>query len=201
MQWTITMTKPSNESKTAKRIWKSADRRSVIARTADIQVRARRGSTTQELQRDALSRERKRKFSSTPASPASMWDANSASWSHGASEDFFSKCILVHDVFWAPVTGKQEDALHTHTTKTGDTRFYRRDYFSMVQSCIKFEVGKKDADTSLPLSRASHSMSLVHNDGISQGGETKYSHCRLPKGRGTVAAETGLSRWLSVFGL
>jgi len=91
--------------------------------------------------------------------------------------------------------------LHTHTTKTGDTRFYRRDYFSMVQSCIKFEVGKKDADTSLPLSRASHSMSLVHNDGISQGGETKYSHCRLPKGRGTVAAETGLSRWLSVFGL
>lgn len=67
MQWTITMTKPSNESKTAKRIWKSADRRSVIARTADIQVRARRGRTTQELQRDALLRERKREFSPTSA--------------------------------------------------------------------------------------------------------------------------------------
>lgn len=59
IQWTITMTKPSRESKTAKRIWKSADRRSVIARTADIQVSARRGKTTQELQREALSREEK----------------------------------------------------------------------------------------------------------------------------------------------
>lgn len=71
----------------------------------------------------------------------------------------------------------------------------------MVQSCIKLEVGRKDADTSLLLSRPSHSTSLVHNDGISQGGETKYNHCRLPRGRGTVAAETGLSRWLSVLGL
>lgn len=79
MQWTITMTKPSNESKTAKRIWKSADRRSVIARTADIQVRARRGRTTQELQRDALLRERKREFSPTSAPLDPMWDANSGS--------------------------------------------------------------------------------------------------------------------------
>ena len=54
MQCTMTMTKPSRESKTAKRIWKSAERRSVIARTADIQVRARRGRTTQELHSDAL---------------------------------------------------------------------------------------------------------------------------------------------------
>ena len=50
----MTMTKPSSESKTAKRIWKSAERRSVIARTADIHVRARRGKTTQELHSDAL---------------------------------------------------------------------------------------------------------------------------------------------------
>lgn len=71
----------------------------------------------------------------------------------------------------------------------------------MVQPCIKLEVGRKDADTSLPVSRPSHSMSLLHNDGISQGGETKHNHCRLPKGRGTVAAETGLSRWLSALGL
>lgn len=54
MQCTMTMTKPSSESKTAKRIWKSAERRSVMARTADIQVRARSGNTTQELHRDAL---------------------------------------------------------------------------------------------------------------------------------------------------
>lgn len=106
IQWTITMTKPSNESKTAKRIWKSADRRSVIARTADIQVRARSGRTTQELQRDALLRERKREFSPTSASLDPMWDANSASWSHGASEDFSSKCILVLGVFWAPEAGR-----------------------------------------------------------------------------------------------
>lgn len=81
------------------------------------------------------------------------------------------------------------------------TRIYRRDYFSMVQSCIKLEVGRKDADTSLPLSHPSHSMSLVHKDDISKGGETKYNHLRLPKGRGTVAAETGLSRWLLILGL
>lgn len=54
MQCTMTITKPSSESKTAKRIWKSAERRSVIARTADIHVRARRGKTTQELHSDAL---------------------------------------------------------------------------------------------------------------------------------------------------
>jgi len=50
----MTMMKPSRESKTAKRIWKRAERRSVMARTADIQVRAKRGRTTQELHRDAL---------------------------------------------------------------------------------------------------------------------------------------------------
>lgn len=50
----MTMMKPSSESKTAKRIWKRAERRSVMARTADIQVRARRGRTTQELHSDAL---------------------------------------------------------------------------------------------------------------------------------------------------
>jgi len=71
----------------------------------------------------------------------------------------------------------------------------------MVQSCIKLEVGRKDADTSLPPSCPSHSMSLVHNYDISQGEETKYSHCRLPGGRGTVAAEAGLSQWLSVLRL
>lgn len=54
MQCTMTITKPSRESKTAKRIWKSAERRSVMARTADIHVRARRGKTTQELHKDAL---------------------------------------------------------------------------------------------------------------------------------------------------
>lgn len=54
MQCTMTMMKPSSESKTAKRIWKRAERRSVMARTADIQVRASKGRTTQELQRDAL---------------------------------------------------------------------------------------------------------------------------------------------------
>lgn len=54
MQWTMTMMKPSKESKTAKRIWKRAERRSVMARTADIQVRARRGRTTQELHSEAL---------------------------------------------------------------------------------------------------------------------------------------------------
>lgn len=35
------------------------ERLSVMARTADIHVRARRGNTTQELQRDALLRQRK----------------------------------------------------------------------------------------------------------------------------------------------
>lgn len=48
------MTKPSSESKTAKRIWKRADRRSVTASTADIQVSASSGSTTQELHSEAL---------------------------------------------------------------------------------------------------------------------------------------------------
>lgn len=41
---------------------------------------------------------------------------------------------------------------------------------------------------------------LIHHHGFSQGKETKYNHCRLPRGRGTVAAETGLSRWLSALG-
>lgn len=50
----MTITKPSRESKTAKRIWKRAERRSVMARTADIHVRANRGKTTQELHKDAL---------------------------------------------------------------------------------------------------------------------------------------------------
>lgn len=54
MQCTMTMMNPSRESKTAKRIWKSAERRSVMANTADIHVRARRGRTTQELHSDAL---------------------------------------------------------------------------------------------------------------------------------------------------
>lgn len=102
------------------------------------------------------------KENSAPASTASTWDAISASWSHGASEDIFSKHTIVLDVFWASLTGKQKDALHTHATKTGDTHFYGRDYFSMVQSCIKLEVGRKDADTLLPLSHPSHSRSLVH---------------------------------------
>ena len=67
MQCTITMMKPSSESNTAKRIWKRAERRSVMARTADIQVRARRGSTTQELHRDALQvTDRERRDMSTP---------------------------------------------------------------------------------------------------------------------------------------
>lgn len=48
------MTKPCAELKTAKRAWKRTERRSVMARTADIQVSASRGSTTQELQREAL---------------------------------------------------------------------------------------------------------------------------------------------------
>lgn len=48
------MTKPCSESKTAKRIWKRVERLSVMARTADIQVRASRGRTTQELHREAL---------------------------------------------------------------------------------------------------------------------------------------------------
>lgn len=54
----MTMMKPSRESKTAKRIWKRAERRSVMARTADIQVRAKRGRTTQELHSDALQGEK-----------------------------------------------------------------------------------------------------------------------------------------------
>lgn len=54
----MTMMKPSNESKTAKRIWKRAERRSVMASTADIQVRANRGRTTQELHSDALQERR-----------------------------------------------------------------------------------------------------------------------------------------------
>lgn len=54
MQCTITMTNPCSESKTAKRTWKRMERLSVMASTADIQVRASRGRTTQELHRDAL---------------------------------------------------------------------------------------------------------------------------------------------------
>lgn len=59
IQWTMTITKPCNESNTAKSIWNNMERLSVMARTADIHVRARRGNTTQELQRDALLRQRK----------------------------------------------------------------------------------------------------------------------------------------------
>lgn len=50
----MTITKPCNESNTAKSIWNNIERLSVIARTADIHVRARSGNTTQELQSDAL---------------------------------------------------------------------------------------------------------------------------------------------------
>lgn len=50
----MTITKPCRESKTAKRIWNKMERLSVIASTADIQVRAKRGRTTQELHKDAL---------------------------------------------------------------------------------------------------------------------------------------------------
>jgi len=50
----MTMTKPCRESKTAKRIWNKMERLSVMASTADIQVSANRGSTTQELHREAL---------------------------------------------------------------------------------------------------------------------------------------------------
>lgn len=53
-QCTAVMTKPCAELKTAKSAWKRTERRSVMARTADIQVSARRGSTTQELQSEAL---------------------------------------------------------------------------------------------------------------------------------------------------
>lgn len=59
------MTKPSSESKTAKRIWKRADLRSVTASTADIQVSASSGSTTQELHSEAL---RTRRASGPPRS-------------------------------------------------------------------------------------------------------------------------------------
>lgn len=57
MQCTMTMTKPCSESKTAKRIWNRMERLSVMASTADIQVSASRGRTTQELHRDALAGE------------------------------------------------------------------------------------------------------------------------------------------------
>lgn len=60
----MTMTKPSRESKMAKRIWKRAERWSVIANTADIQVRANSGRTTHELHRDALQERRKNTDSS-----------------------------------------------------------------------------------------------------------------------------------------
>lgn len=53
-QCTAVMTKPCAELKTAKRAWNRTERRSVMARTADIQVSARRGNTTQELQSEAL---------------------------------------------------------------------------------------------------------------------------------------------------
>lgn len=51
---TVMMTKPWTELKTAKRTWKRMERRSVMASTADIQVSASRGRTTQELHSDAL---------------------------------------------------------------------------------------------------------------------------------------------------
>ena len=66
MQCTMTIMNPSRESKTAKRIWKRAERRSVMARTADIQVRASRGRITQELHRDAPARS----FSLTSVMPS-----------------------------------------------------------------------------------------------------------------------------------
>ena len=59
-QWTVMMTKPWIELKTAKRTWKRMERRSVMASTADIQVSARRGRTTQELHSDALGGEKAR---------------------------------------------------------------------------------------------------------------------------------------------
>lgn len=65
----MTMTKPSSESKTAKRIWKRADRRSVTASTADIQVSASSGSTTQELHSEALGTERRAAPSGRPWAP------------------------------------------------------------------------------------------------------------------------------------
>lgn len=123
MQWTMTMTNPSKESKTAKRIWKSAERRSVMARTADIQVRASRGSTTQELQRDALSRQRERELSST--SPTSRWASNSASRSHRAAEGFSSQHLREGELSWAPLPEKQEEALHAHATQTEGTTSQR----------------------------------------------------------------------------
>lgn len=63
IQCTMTMTKPWSESKTANRIWKRMERLSVMASTADIQVSARSGKTTQELQREALREERMEKLS------------------------------------------------------------------------------------------------------------------------------------------
>lgn len=57
-QCTVMMTKPCTELKTAKRTWKRMERRSVMASTADIQVSASRGRTTQELHSDALGGER-----------------------------------------------------------------------------------------------------------------------------------------------
>lgn len=66
MQCTMTIMNPSRESKTAKRIWKRAERRSVMARTADIQVRASRGRITQELHSDAPARS----FSLTSVMPS-----------------------------------------------------------------------------------------------------------------------------------
>ncbi len=41
--------------------WKSVERRSVMASTADIQVNANRGRTTQELHREALSEEERQR--------------------------------------------------------------------------------------------------------------------------------------------
>lgn len=67
---TVMMTKPWTELKTAKRTWKRMERRSVMASTADIQVSASRGRTTQELHSDALGQgERSRGEPTAPELP------------------------------------------------------------------------------------------------------------------------------------
>lgn len=72
---TVMMTKPWTELKTAKRTWKRMERRSVMASTADIQVSASRGRTTQELHSDALGQgERAGGEPTTGASPAQPRD-------------------------------------------------------------------------------------------------------------------------------
>lgn len=143
MQWTMTMTNPSKESKTAKRIWKSAERRSVMARTADIQVRASRGSTTQELQRDAL--EGRRRESSAPPHPLP-----------GGALAQPPDPTRLQRVFPANISVWETFPEHPRRAGRGFAHSNRRDSFPTVQSCIKLEVGRKDVDPSLPLPRPPH---------------------------------------------